>query len=173
MARTSPGLAALVLLVAFATPASAHHVWRADRLPLGSGHLAGSGGSRGTMSVSVDTDANVLSVDFETGAKDATPRLMKIVGPPRSTHDDGVRLVRPAGAHGHAEWRFPEPAILAGRMTVTIDEPDDDHAVRGRIERLVDAAQSSASITTLTLLALAFAVLAVFVVATRRRPEPA
>jgi len=166
---------AAMLLATTRSTAGAAHVWRAERLPLGGDRLTGGGGTRATMSVSVDTDANLLSLDFETGDKDATPRVVKIVGPPRDAHDDGVRLARPAGSRGHAEWKFPESdqaAILAGRMLVAIDEPGDDHALHGRIERLADDTSAAASTTTLTLIALGFAVLAVLVVATQRRREP-
>jgi hypothetical protein len=167
-------LAATVTILLALAPASARagHVWRAERLPLADEHFA-SGAPAATMSVSVDTDENLMHVDFQTGDTGPARHVVRIVGPPRRGDDDGVRVVGVAGRRGHLDWNFPEadqPAILGGRMVLDVESADAARPLTGRIERLVDS--PAASTTILTLMALGFAVLSVVVVATQRKGDP-
>jgi hypothetical protein len=162
--------ASAALLCAASTAEAA--LWRAEHLPLGSAFHASSDSPAGTFSVMIDTDDNTLRIDLETGDPAAAPRrTARLVGPRRRIADDGVRLTWTTTSRGHVTWKYPETDeadVLAGRMTVEVAN-DGPGVRRGRIERLVQTRMNGASPTTLTLVALGFAMLSLFVVSTQRK----
>ena len=159
--------------------ASANHIFRADARPISAAQEVPTNGSAGigTVTASVDTAANLLRFDISYSGLTSTETGAHIHGPALPGANASVKFALPGTNPKTGVWNYSESDeadILAGKMYVNIHTINNGGGeIRGQINGLVENPVPAASNTGLILVALAFAVVGIFVVATRRRPSVA